>query len=323
MSTARTCASVLAAILAAACLALPAQAQPRSPVHYPYRADQPPGTIGLSQLQRGGAEAVRGYFQPVELYCPDGARVTLEVEGHFADAQSSRVRAGMLIGPVYRAKVTDIPDHPGEEVYPTVEVINRLFPPPGHEARFPIPIHITQEELELALEGNLVTRVVYLEHPDGALPLRERPTFQRYYEVHPRQDPLQVADEQGRPMAILRMGSRIPDALGQMGMNYGSPPLIQYELPEDLPVEAAPDALPPEGEAATTTAAWDGGGLPARADGRSQRDVQQSSAIAPAEHSILLPRGRPSHESPAARRPANMYRMPGFARELFQPRLPQ
>lgn len=204
-------------------------------VHYPYSAALPPGTVGLSQLRRGGP--VSGYFQPVELVCPGGGDVSLEIEGHFVESTSSRVRAGMLIGPVYRARVTNIPKHPGAEVYPTVEVINRLFPPPGEEAKFPIPIHITQEELELAMEGQFVTRVVYLEDRDTALPVRDDPNFQRYFEVHPRQDPLRVADELGRPMAILRMGSRVPDNNGQLGMDYGGPPLIPYQLPEELPAQ--------------------------------------------------------------------------------------
>ena len=76
--------------------------------------------------------------------------------------------AGMLIGSVYRVKVTNIAGHEGLEVYPTIEVIDRLYPPIGQETRFPIPIDITQEELELALSGRFVTRVIYLEDPEHA-----------------------------------------------------------------------------------------------------------------------------------------------------------
>ncbi|MEQ8786049.1 MAG: hypothetical protein RIC55_07105 [Pirellulaceae bacterium] len=237
-----TAAACLVALLAAATFA-----QGQEPnAHYLYGANLPPGAVALSQLQRGGP--LSGYFQPVELYCPEGGEISLEMQGHFvdaADAGAPRVRAGMLIGPVYRAKVTNIPEHPGAEVYPTIEVVNRLFPPPGEAAKFPIPIHITQNELEMAMEGHFVTRVVYLENPATALPVREDPKFQRYFEVHPRQDALQVADELGRPMAILRMGSRVPDRNGQMGMDYGSPPLIRFPLPAE-PAEEVDQPAPAE-----------------------------------------------------------------------------
>src|SRR4051794_21227902 len=93
-----------------------ALAQP--PVHYLHRADLlPPGEIGQRQLMRGGP--LRGYFQPVEIKAPDKALVSLAVEGGFEEAATSSVLAGMQIGYVYRLRVANIPDHEGEEVYPS------------------------------------------------------------------------------------------------------------------------------------------------------------------------------------------------------------
>ena len=82
----------------------------------------------------------------------------------------------MQIGPVYRLQVTDIPNNPGVEIFPTVEVIDRLYPPPGLALRFPIPIELTQDELEMAARGTFVTRVIYVEDPSIALPVRQRRT---------------------------------------------------------------------------------------------------------------------------------------------------
>ena len=59
-----------------------------------------------------------------------------------------------------------------------------------------------------------MTRVIYLEDPDHALPVAEKPDEQTYFEVPPGDNPLDVADRLGRPMAILRMGGRVPDADG-------------------------------------------------------------------------------------------------------------
>jgi hypothetical protein len=198
--------------------------------HLQDRGDAPPGVIGMRQLERGGPRP--GYFQPVEITADNGALISLATEHGFTDPKREKTLAAMLIGPVYRLKVSNIQFHEGEEVYPTIEVIDRLYPPPGQAARFPIPIELTQEELELALDGRYVQRVIYVENPRDALPVREVPGLQRYYEVDPKQDPLEVADRLGRPVAILRMGSRVPVAgEDDTTFHYHHPPLMQFEPP--------------------------------------------------------------------------------------------
>lgn len=192
----------------------------------------PPGTIAREQLIRDAS--FRGYFQPVELYGPEGSSISLVVDGQFSKPQRSPVRAGMLIGKVYRFRVTGIRRHEGFEVFPTVEVINRMYAPKGHATRFPIPIQLTEEELAMAISGRFVTRVIYLENLRTALPLRQHGDTQRYYEIAPDQDPVQVADELGRPMAILRMGSRIPAEHESVHrFSYGSPPLLIFPRAND------------------------------------------------------------------------------------------
>lgn len=228
-------------LVAAACVPVAAQ---QRPLHYFHSADLPPGAIGSGQVLRGGP--TRCYFQPVEIRVPKGVLISPAVGGQFAEPQSDGVLVGLMIGPVYRFKVAGIPERETDEVYPTVEVISRLHPPPGQAVRFPIPIQITREEIDLALDGRFVTRVIYLEDPNNALPVAEDPDQQRYFEVRPGQDPLRVADELGRPMAILRMGSRIPDPAREttsLGYEYGSPPLMQFDkqsqkqLPRDAGLE--------------------------------------------------------------------------------------
>jgi hypothetical protein len=211
----------------------------RRTAHYFQSADLPPGTVGQAQLLRGGP--LPGYFQPVEVRCPQGCLISPAVGPGYAEPQPDKLLAGMLVGAVYRLKISKIPLHETDEIYPTIEVINRLHPPPGQESRFPIPIEITAEELQLAIRGQFVTRVIYLEDPTRPFPLQEDPKNQRVFEVHPADDPLRVADELGRPMAILRMGSRVPDETQdptQLGFGYGSPPLKLLAPAIDLPRDA-------------------------------------------------------------------------------------
>ena len=216
---------------------LPAQGPP---VHYWHQGSMPPGAIGSLQLKRGGP--LPGFFQPVKIKAPPGALISLAEEGEFAKAQAAPVTVGLLIGQVYRLRVIRIPQNPGLEVFPTIEVIDRLYAPPGQEQRFPIVIELTQEDLLLASDGKFVTRVIYLEDPRSALPVAEDPHAQSWFEVGPKADPLAVADQLGRSVAILRMGARLPDnAHGpDMQFLFGCPPLIQYPPPEQEPKPPQP-----------------------------------------------------------------------------------
>ncbi len=214
-----------------------------APVHYLHAGAMPPGAIGSQQLLRGGP--LPGYFQPVEVKAPEGAMISMAANGAFQQPQGGVVTAGMLIGAVYRLRVTNIPFQEGLEVFPTIEVVDRLYPPIGSEGRFPIPIQLTKEELELALAGKFVTRVIYLEDPLCALPIAEDPERQEYFEAAPRDNPLEVADRLGRPVAILRMGGRLPEAEGpDAAFLYGSPPWVRFRQPAIEQTVVPPPARP-------------------------------------------------------------------------------
>jgi hypothetical protein len=239
---------VVAVALALTLVHASARAQMAIPntVHYRHQVvDVAPGTIGQQQLTRGGP--LRGYFQPVQISGPEGLKVAFAVGGQFERPQAAPHAAGMLIGQVYRLRVTEIPGHDGLEVFPTVEVIDRLYPPEGKRWRFPIPIELTRKELEYAMAGKFVTRVIYLEDPERALPLPELPGAQRYFEVGRDEDPLRVADQLGRPMAILRMGSRTPPYTGpDATFLFGCPPLVPAPAVSHPDVEALPGDTAPE-----------------------------------------------------------------------------
>lgn len=243
----RAARSALGCTLWFACGALALAQGPNA--HYLQSAQMPPGAIGTEQLERGGP--IRGYFQPVEIRAPQGALVSLAAEGQFLQGQEAPPPVGCLIGAVYRLRVTNIPQQTGAEVYPTLEVVNRTYPPRGQEWRFPIPIDISQNDLELALDGKFVTRVIYLEDPATALPIGEGERTQ-WFDVGSEEDPLYVADTLGRPVAVLRLGGRVPDvhAGPDLQFLFGCPPFLirrpHYQLIEGVPVpthEAPADAV--------------------------------------------------------------------------------
>jgi len=195
-------------------------------VHYWHQGVMPPGAIGSRQLQRGGP--LPGFYQPVEIKAPAGALVSLAVASQFDAPRADARKAGMLIGSVYRLRVTNIRMSEGAEVFPTIEVIDRIYAPQGQERRFAIPVEIAEDDLKLALAGKFVTRVIYLEDPQRAAPVRTGGQPQRWFEVSPSQDPLAVADSLGRPVAILRIGGRLPDLDPTPEFFFDSPTFLDY-----------------------------------------------------------------------------------------------
>jgi hypothetical protein len=219
----------------ALCLFARAAGAQEPPRHFLHAGVLAPGATAATKLMRGGP--IPGYFQPVEITGPKGAMVSFVGEGQFLPPTAMPSKSAMLIGPVYRMRITGIPLHEGEEVYPSIEVVDRLYPPVGEELKFPIPIELTQEDLELALAGKFITRVVYLEDPRAAYPRKEDPKRQYTTEVTQREDPLVTADHMGRPMAIVRIGGRTPADASNPGADflYNCPPLLRIENAKNAP----------------------------------------------------------------------------------------
>jgi uncharacterized repeat protein (TIGR01451 family) len=193
----------------------------QAPIHYFQSAHDPPGSIGQLQVQHRAT--LRDYVQPVEIHVPEMATVAVVGGGELSEAFQSRAKIGIPVGDIYRLKVAEIPHHPGVALYPTIEVINRLHPPAGLAEKFPVPVRLSQRDLEHAIAGRLLVRVLYLENPARAYPEAEDPLEQRVTMALPGEDPLHLADELGRPMAILRIGSRIPDDSGTTDALFGGP----------------------------------------------------------------------------------------------------
>jgi hypothetical protein len=211
---------------------------PAPGLHGPSSALQP-GAIAFGRLRKGGP--VAGYVQPVQITSElPGAKIAFAEHGAFGAAEETPAMAGMLIGPVYRLRVTEIPGYEAREVFPTVEVIDRMYPPQGAERRFPIPIELTAEDLRLAMEGHFITRVVYVEDPQKALPGMSDPEHPTWFDAGPGANPLIEAESLGRPVAIVRLGGRLPDErMGpDMQFLHGCPPVVHY-APRPIVVKPA------------------------------------------------------------------------------------
>jgi hypothetical protein len=190
-----------------------------------FHDDMPPGVIGSIQLRH--KPHLRGVWQAIEVRGPQGVQVNFAEGGQFAPDIPSPARVAVLVGPVYRLRLTGIPGDEDLELFPTIEVIDRTCPPAEREHRFPIPIEIDEMDIADAARGEMVMRVIYVEDNEIAEPVNTAGLPQRVLDVRPDQNALRTADSMGRPVAILRMGSRVPNVTeGQDWLEflYGCPP---------------------------------------------------------------------------------------------------
>ncbi len=167
-----------------------------------------PGEIGAIQLLR--KPQLRGVWQAIEIKGPKGLRVSMADAGQFTD-DLAEARLAVMIGQVYRMRLTGLPLEEEVALYPTLEVIDRTHPPAEREHRFPIPIELDEDDLIDAARGEMVLKVIYLEDNEIAEPVNTAGQPQRVLDIPSTQDALRTADQMGRPVAILRIGSRVPN----------------------------------------------------------------------------------------------------------------
>lgn len=208
--------------------------------HRLFSVDSAPGTIGYGRNLGRGMTA--GYFQPVAFSGPKGTEFTLSQAGAFGQAEPG-LMAGLLVGRVYRFRVTGIPESEGAELYPSIEIIDRTYPPPGLETSYPIQVALDDEDMSAALAGQMVTKVVYLEDPQTAFAEQEKPTSGRTLDIAEYQDPLEVSDRFGRPVAIVRIGTLAPPSMASLAPQFffGDPTWAPiFRQPQAEVVEAMP-----------------------------------------------------------------------------------
>lgn len=234
-----------ASLIAAVCCLLglgttTAQAQvPSNGRLFLQNQNMPPGQAGAWAAVAGKASPC--WYQPVLIQLPNGGNVTVYSRSFPQPATfAAPAPFGLIVGPVYRLKLSNMPEYPGVELFPSIELIDRLHPPVGQAFEFAVPIQFTQEEIDLVLEGRLITKVLYLEQPQ-IVPARHLDNPARIDVLTARQDALLEADLLGRPIALVRLGGRVPDMLTPDPGFFGTgAPVL---LPPQPPANARP-ALP-------------------------------------------------------------------------------
>jgi uncharacterized repeat protein (TIGR01451 family) len=281
--------------------------------HFLYDYGWLPGEVAFCKTL--ARPSMNGYFQPVRLQGPAGSEIAVYEGGAFHTTRQRGNTVGLMVGHIYRLKITRIPGHPGTELYPTVEIVGRLYPPPGQETRFPIPVQIVLDDLEPAMAGALVTRVIYLENPRIAIAEQRGPDDQPFFDVGSGEDPLRAAEKFGRPMAIVRIGSRIPDNTELDSFGLGTPPVhwLDSASLQSAPDSRVADPLNPGAQRSAAPA------LSSRGE-RVYRDsaVQQATWLEPQEP-VAAPQSPRQESAPPATADAGAAAVPAVAghQDLF------
>jgi hypothetical protein len=181
---------------------------PVSKRHFPVDVRRP----GMASQWNLAIDPTRqGQMQVCEVAMPNGGTAELYQPTGTISPLNGVNRALLQVGGTYRFKISGVPNLPGVEVYPTVELIDHLHAPPGSEQDFPVPLEITAADVEAASQNRMVTKVIYLEQPDLAIPEPQENGLHTI-DFAASANLMKVADERGRPVAIIRIGGRTPDA---------------------------------------------------------------------------------------------------------------
>jgi len=175
---------------------------------------------------------------------PEGSNATF-IQGGDVRTLDAPVNVGLRPGYIYRFRLAGFEKHPRESLWPTIEVIGTLhMPKPLCAADHPAPVVFSDRDIERALSGAFITKVIYLEHPDKAVPVATAGDEPMETEIPINRDPVTEARYRGRPLMIVRFGGRQADpqevacrAIPGTVLLPGDPSLGPPALPPYLPFQ--------------------------------------------------------------------------------------
>jgi len=175
-------------------------------------------------------------------------------------------RYNFLQAAIYRLKLSDIPNRPGVELYPTLEVVPANAKTATFLAHSAVPVTFTEEDFNQVAAGNYLVKVIYLPDPqfqDLAVTGTDEVISSR---LQPGVDPIAEAHRRGCILAVVRLGNIDLEAPNTPAMDAPSmyaprQPVMpvpgapgRVTLPPGLPqLPGAPTVLPPGAPPASFT----------------------------------------------------------------------
>ncbi|HVS34700.1 MAG TPA: hypothetical protein VMS17_03900, partial [Gemmataceae bacterium] len=116
-------------------------------------------------------------------------------------------RYNFLQAAIYRLKLSDIPNRPGVELYPTLEVVPGNAKTAAFLAHSAVPVTFTEEDFNQVAAGNYLVKVIYLPDPqfqDLATTGTDEVISSR---LEPGVDPIAEAHRRGSILLVVRLGN--------------------------------------------------------------------------------------------------------------------
>jgi uncharacterized repeat protein (TIGR01451 family) len=172
---------------------------------------QPPHPDFDLMMQPGMGLPVAAPLVAAKFITPKDVRATAYPGAPFSRMYDAAAVVGLRPGYVYRFELTNLPYAPGKAIYPEVEVRGTLVPRAGMRyMNYPLPITLSQNDIDKVLKGVVITKVIYLEDPDKALPTQVDRDAPVEMPDGTESAAVKAALDNGRLMAIVRVGNRKP-----------------------------------------------------------------------------------------------------------------
>jgi hypothetical protein len=210
---------------------------------------RPPGAVAAVGALTG-AVAAPFPVQRTEVRFVGPAGMKISWYGPSADGKGSfgpqylqaPARYNFLQASIYRLKLSDIPNRPGLELYPTLEVVPAKPKTCTFLAHSAVPVSFTEEDFEQVAAGNFVVKVIYLPDPQFQDLAATGPDEVVSSRLEPGVDPIIEAKRRGSILLVVRLGNIDLEAPNTPAMDAPNPFAPQAPT---LPPGVSPPALPP------------------------------------------------------------------------------
>ena len=146
-----------------------------------------------------------------KVVAPEGVRITALPGTQGAKVIDAPATFGFRPGYIYRLELANLPYRPGQSLYPEIEVRGSLVLKPGMKYMdYPVPLTFSAEDIEKAVSGATITKVIYLEDPEKAIPAEARADAPIEMTSTSEAEAVKAAIDNGRLVAIVRFGDRVP-----------------------------------------------------------------------------------------------------------------
>jgi hypothetical protein len=153
-------------------------------------------------------------------------------------------RYNFLQASIYRLKLSDIPNRPGVELYPTVEVVPAKAKTCTFLAHSAVPVVFTEEDFEQVAAGNFVVKVIYLPDPQFQDLAATGPDEVVSSRLEPGVDPICEAQRRGSILLVVRLGNIDLEAPNTPAMDAPNPFHARAPQMPQGPMQG-PAGLPP------------------------------------------------------------------------------